>query len=87
MSDNVEVSEELKDILSDEFCNKEFLVKAFDKAVRKYAADYDHLCDWYIHSVSQHDEPVWTEKHIKELLSDFYLIPRDISDRYKGLKK
>lgn len=87
MKDKVEISEELKDILSDEFCNKEFLVNAFDKAVRKYAVDYDLLYDWYVHSVSQHDEPVWTEKHIEELLSDFYLIPRDISDRYKDSKK
>ena len=87
MKAKIEVSEELKDILSDEFCNKEFLVKAFDKAVRKYAVDIGLLHDWYITSVSQHDEPVWTDKHLKELMSDFYLIPRDISDRYKGSKK
>ena len=77
MRAHVEVSPELKDLL----------VKASDKVVREYAVDYGLLYDWYIHSVSQHDEPVWTEKHIKELLSDFCLIPKDISDRYKGSKK
>ena len=90
MKAKIEVSEDLKDILSDSFGREfstSFLLKAFDKAVREYAVDYSLLYDWYIHSVSRHDAPVWTEKHIEELLSDFYLIPRDISDRYKKEKK
>lgn len=77
MRAHVEVSPELKALL----------VKAFEKVVVEYSMDYSTLYDWYIHSVSQRDEPVWTEKHLKELMSDFYLIPKDISDRYKGAKK
>lgn len=77
MRAHVEVSPELKDLL----------VKAFEKVVGEYSTDYSTLYDWYITSVSQHDEPVWTEKHLKELMSDFYLIPKDIRDRYKGSKK
>ena len=74
---HVEVNPELKDLL----------VKAFEKVVGEYSTDYSTLYDWYITSVSQRDDPVWTEKHLKELMSDFYLIPKDISDRYKGSKK
>ena len=77
MRAHVEVSPELKDLL----------VKAFEKVVGEYSTDYSTLYDWYITSVSQRDDPVWTEKHLKELMSDFYLIPKDISDRYKGSKK
>jgi len=77
MMAHVEVNPELKDLL----------VKAFEKVVGEYSTDYSTLYDWYITSVSQRDDPVWTEKHLKELMSDFYLIPKDISDRYKGSKK
>ncbi len=44
--------------------------------VEKLAEPYNFslLCDWYIHSVT--GNPVWTEAHIKELLHDFYLIPK-----------
>ena len=35
------------------------------------------LIDWYISSVSENEAPVWTEKHIFELLNDFYVIPKD----------
>ena len=77
MRAHVEISPELKDLL----------VKAFEKVVGEYSTDYSTLYDWYITSVSQHDEPVWTDKHLKELMSDFYLIPKDVSDRYKGSKK
>lgn len=38
--------------------------------------DEGYLYDWYIHSVCDTDTPVWTEEHIKELASDFILIPR-----------
>lgn len=41
------------------------------------AMDKSTLCDWYITSVSPKDEPVWTDRHIKELLNDFYVIPKD----------
>lgn len=44
--------------------------------VEKLAEPYNFslLCDWYIHSAT--GKPVWTEAHIKELLHDFYLIPK-----------
>lgn len=32
--------------------------------------------DWYINSVSEDDEPIWTEKHIEELCKDFRLIKK-----------
>ena len=41
------------------------------------AMDESTLYDWYITSVSQKDEPVWTYRHIEELLNDFYIIPKD----------
>lgn len=37
-----------------------------------------YLVDWYITSVSEEDEPVWTEKHIEELYNDFIVIPRKV---------
>ena len=41
-------------------------------------ADEAYLFDWYISSVSDEDEPVWTEEHIKELCNDFIVIPRKV---------
>lgn len=41
----------------------------------------DYLSDWYIHSVSEDDTPVWTEDHLDELFNDFILIPRDTSNK------
>lgn len=41
------------------------------------AMDESTLCDWYITSVSPKDEPVWTDRHIEELLNDFYVIPKE----------
>lgn len=37
----------------------------------------DELTNWFIDSVSTNEEPVWTEKHIDELLDNFYVIPKD----------
>lgn len=37
--------------------------------------DKGYLEDWFISSVND-DPPVWTEKHIRELIGDFHLIPR-----------
>ena len=41
------------------------------------AVDEGYLQDWYISSVSEDDEPVWTEAHIEELAKDFIIIPKD----------
>ena len=41
------------------------------------AVDEGYLQDWYISSVSEDDEPVWTEAHIEELAKDFIVIPKD----------
>lgn len=41
--------------------------------------DKPYLIDWYISSVDG-SEPVWTEKHIDELLYDFYLIPKEVEE-------
>lgn len=40
------------------------------------AYDIDSLTCWYISSVGA-ESPVWTDKHIEELLNDFYVIPKD----------
>lgn len=41
------------------------------------AVDLVDLHDWYIASVLEDDEPVWTEAHIEELANDFIVIPKD----------
>lgn len=41
----------------------------------KDAYDEATLHSWYIASVGD-EEPVWTEKHIEELMNDFYLFPK-----------
>ena len=38
--------------------------------------DKSYLYDWYIHSVSEDDPPVWTEEHIDELMKDFECYPK-----------
>lgn len=35
-----------------------------------------YLTDWYIHSIDNEKDTVWTEKHIQELCNDFILIPK-----------
>lgn len=40
------------------------------------AYDIDSLTCWYISSVGA-ESPVWTDKHIEELLNDFYVIPKN----------
>ena len=52
-----------------------------EKAISAVATGY--LQDWYIASVSESDNPVWTEKHIYELARDFALLPRE-DDYFKG---
>ena len=47
------------------------------------AHDEGELADWYIASVSKDDPPVWTEKHLKELVGDYWLIPRPMDERFK----
>lgn len=41
------------------------------------AYDKDTLIDWFINSVSATDEPIWTDRHIEELVNDFYVVPRN----------
>ena len=36
------------------------------------------LKDWYQHSVDTTVEPVWTDKHIKEVVKDYWMIPKPI---------
>lgn len=45
------------------------------KSLEEASCDFPTLADWYISSVDE-EPPVWTEEHIKELLEDFYVIPR-----------
>ncbi len=55
----------------------------FDRAIdalerMERAVDSGYLKVWYINSVSQDDDPVWTEAHIAELCNDFILIPKEM---------
>lgn len=40
------------------------------------SVDRGDLSDWYISSVSENSNPVWTEEHLDELFGDFILIPK-----------
>lgn len=42
--------------------------------------DLSYLIDWYITSVDEKEQPVWTEEHLKELLKDFILIPKPLNN-------
>lgn len=50
------------------------------KFVKDNAVDEGFLQDWYQTSVLETDTPVWTDEHIKEMVGDFYLIPREVID-------
>ena len=43
------------------------------------AMDESTLYDWYVTSVVRTDTPIWTGKHIEELLNDFYVIPKEVA--------
>ncbi len=45
------------------------------------------LRDWYQHSVDTTVEPVWTNKHIKEVVEDYWLIPKPIRKEKFSPKK
>lgn len=66
-------------ILSSPHDFKEWLERGqfYIRKIEERAVDFGYLSDWYISSVDETDEPVWTEKHIKELIGDFILITRN----------
>lgn len=41
------------------------------------------LENWYIDSVIEEDEPVWTTDHLDELCNDFHLILKDVDEMGK----
>ena len=43
--------------------------------IKDMAVDEKYLSQWYQDSVMD-DPPYWTDEHIKEVLYDFYLIPK-----------
>lgn len=45
------------------------------KPLEDIEVDYGYVGDWYISSVTD-DPPIWTDDHIKELVYDFHLIPK-----------
>ena len=47
------------------------------KIIKKYAYDMTTLSDWYQNSIDETVEPIWTDKHLEELMTDFYLIPKE----------
>lgn len=48
--------------------------------IKENAVDEGFLQDWYQNSVLETDTPVWTDEHIKEVIGDFYLIPKEVID-------
>lgn len=40
------------------------------------AYDYGTLSCWYQDSIDENEPPVWTDKHIEELMSNYYVVPR-----------
>lgn len=55
------------------------VLKEKDKEIEKLKEyiDYQILCDFLINSVSDEEEPIWTEKHIEELLENFEMRWKD----------
>ena len=51
--------------------NTELAEKNAEIEKLKENINYQTLCDFLISSVSADEEPVWTEKHIEELLENF----------------
>lgn len=41
------------------------------------AIDFAYLQNWYLDSIDETKDPIWTDKHLEELFNDFYLIPKD----------
>lgn len=41
------------------------------------AVDLGFLEDWYLNSIANDSPPVWTIEHLRELIGDFYLIPKE----------
>lgn len=54
-----------------------FDIKSIKANKEKKPIDYNTLHDWYISSVDNESEPVWTSAHLEELMKDFILIPKD----------
>lgn len=40
------------------------------------AISFGYLQNWYQDSIDETKEPKWTDAHLEELFSDFYLIPK-----------
>ena len=40
-----------------------------------------YLSDWYISSVDDRNNPVWTDAHIAEMYGDFYLVPKEVVEK------
>lgn len=52
--------------------------------IKENAVDEGFLQDWYQNSVLETDPPVWTDKHIAEVVEDFYLVPKEVVDGQKN---
>ena len=57
------------------------------KFLEEESHDEGELAEWYIHSVSSDDPPVWTEAHLRELVQDYWLIPKPMDERFKRSRK
>ena len=57
------------------------------KFLEEESHDEGELAEWYITSVSQDDPPVWTEAHLRELVQDYWLIPKPMDERGNKRRK
>ena len=70
-----EVSTEFEKLQTIEAIPKDQYEQRLMADITDKSVDEGYLNDWYISSVTD-AEPKWTEAHIKELVNDFYLIPK-----------
>lgn len=58
------------------------LEKDMPALLKELSVDFDYLSDWYRTSlVDETEPPVWTDEHFKEVINDFYLIPKQDDER------
>ena len=58
----------------------------YNEWVLSKSVDIGYLSDWYINSVCDTYNPIWTEEHLSELVGDFYCIPKETVDNLIGDK-
>lgn len=60
----------------------EFLYPAVKDTILTVGDAWDEatLSDWYQSSIDEKTPPIWTDRHLEELMHDFYVIPKPHSE-------